>query len=108
MTAKRQNFEIYIGDDVDILFTVYDEDGDLLVVTGATIYWNLRPSAGATAILTKSVGSGIVISGSTFTVTLPYDNTEDIDAGTYFHSAVVTLSGKIRTVAIGQVIVSAR
>ena len=42
MTANRQNFEIFIGDDADILVTVYDEDGDLLTVTGATITWVMK------------------------------------------------------------------
>lgn len=108
MTAKRQNFEIFIGDDADILVTVYDEDGDLLTITGATITWVMKTAAGGAAILTKTVGSGIVISGSTFTITLTDTETALLTAGSYFHAASVTISTKTRTTTVGQVTVSAR
>jgi hypothetical protein len=49
----KQDTCIYLREDVTYLLTVYDEDGNLLDLTGSTIRFHVAPSAGATPVITK-------------------------------------------------------
>ena len=108
MTATNQNLIIYIGDDGDFDADIYDENGDLLTVTGATALWVLKTEAGETATLQKTDGSGITISGSSVTVTISDTETSALTEGRYFHALSLTIAGKTRTVFAGSVEVKPR
>ena len=107
MTKTYQDFPIYKGNDVDIVVNTYNSDGSPLDVAGATITWVLRSEPGATPVLTKTVGSGIVIGTNSFTVTLTAAETAALTLSSYFHSATAVLSGKTKTLLTGNVTVLA-
>ncbi len=71
--ARESNFDkdsnIFIGEDKQIRFPVYDDDADPVVpldVSGFSMIWVLRKSDTASdpALLSKTTGSGITITGT--------------------------------------------
>lgn len=90
------------GNDITLEFTVTDEDGAALDITGATVKWSLKRAIGETADLTKQTGgSGITLTdadGGVFEVELTDTDTAAL-YGEYVHEAVIIDAlGKVRTV----------
>ena len=74
-------------------------------LTGASVVWVLATRSGGASLsrLTSDSGSGITVSGCTFTVSLSSTHTSGL-AGVYYHEAQVRDSGSnISTVAVGTV-----
>lgn len=101
-THTTQNFEVHQGSDKTLNFTVTDESGDAVDITGATIKWILATDQGASASLTKT---GSVTSGTSgkFSVSLTGADTDGF-SGMFYHEARVTDgSGTITHVVSGLV-----
>ena len=93
MTKTQQNFNYWIGGEKTIRFTVSDDDGASIDLTGASVWWLMQdePDSGS-LILLKTGGSGITISGCTADVLIAASLTEGCAlSGTYPHQ--LTASG---------------
>ena len=96
---STQHFEIAADEDRDLEVTVDDGATPAVAVniTGAAITWTLRTNpASATALVIKTVGSGITITDAAagkFTIALVAADVALL-SGTYFHKGIVTLGAK--------------
>lgn len=110
MALTEQDFELFAGDDFILEFTVTDEDGTALNITGASISWVVWD--GSTAVLTKTTASGISITDAAageFRVTLAPADTYTLEPKAYAHGANVSIeAGAYMTVATGTMILSKR
>jgi hypothetical protein len=87
MTKTMQNFDYWTGTEKILRFTVTDEDGASVNLTGASVWWLLQdePNSGSLIFL-KTGGSGITVSGCTTDVVLAASLTEGCAlSGTYHH-----------------------
>jgi hypothetical protein len=105
MTATAQNVTMYRGDTAILTVTVTDSDnGDAAKnITGATVrYVAVRRG---TAYITKTVGSGIVLTtpaSGILTITLDPADTDDLTPGEYEHEVEITDGdGNVSTVTVG-------
>jgi len=103
-----QNFEWFSGDDYLIEFTVTDEDGAAVDLTNASATWSMARRNTSSALLTKTLGSGINVTDAVngvLQVSLDAADGASFE-GDYYHELEVTLSGGAkRTVAYGTVTV---
>ena len=88
--------------------TVLDQDEVVVDITGATAEFIMAKRPGKSAVVTKTVGSGIVITDATnglLEITLEPADTETL-SGTFHHELEVTdLGGRKTTVLFGTVTV---
>jgi hypothetical protein len=108
---RGQDIELVRGDDLTVAYTVYDEAGAAKVITGASIAAKFRDSRGV-AKITKTSASETQIklttpaSGKFELYFVPADTT-GLKPGIYAYDIEITLSGKIATVASGNLILLA-
>lgn len=105
MTKVQQNFEMWSGDNKDVIYTVTNGTGASKDLTGTSVVWVLSedPSSGSLVKRSTDSGSGITIAGCTFTVSLSPTDTSSL-AGLYYHeSQVRDGTSDISTVAVGHV-----
>ena len=95
--AKETAAEVFIGTDFTLTYTILNEPETLAIdITGWSLNWMVKKSLGKAdvdATLTKTVGSGIVISGTynsnpavntqVATVTVADTDTDGLRAGVY-------------------------
>ena len=98
-----QNFNLTAGEDRTLTMRATTQAGAVLNLTGATISWRLSPSQGGNAVL-EETGSIVSASAGTFSVTLSDDETEGL-GGSYYHQALVTISGTTTVATAGRVMV---
>lgn len=101
MALDKQDFSIFAGETKTLSVTSTTEStGALIDFTGATITWILKN--GSTTVLTKTVGSGITVTGTgTFTIALTAVNTTGL-SGFYQHECRTTLAdGTVSTLFTG-------
>ena len=87
MTYTGQNIEIYQGDTRTLTVTVYDLDGKITSISGASIKWVVYKRSSGTIYISKTVGSGITITDGAnglFEIALPRDDTLNL-LGRYNH-----------------------
>ena len=95
MTYTGQNLELYRGKDRIVVVTIYDDAGAPLSIGSHTFTWVVyKPTTGA-IVLTKTVGSGIVITlpdDGVLEITLVPDDTLSL-LGQYNHEGELTTPG---------------
>lgn len=94
---------MWSGDHKNLTYTVTDSNGASVILTSACAAWVLAndPASGSLVRLTTDSGSGITISGCTFTVSLSPAHTSGL-AGTYYYEAQVRdTASNVSTVATG-------
>lgn len=97
MALRRQDFEIWAGDDKELIFTIEDVNS----LAGASFKWAMSRSVGAEKLVEKS---GDLVTGKQVTVELAPEDTEELRRGKYYHELEITdASGRISTAAIGAV-----
>ena len=99
-----QNFEMVSGDTKDIVVTVFDELDQVVPIDGALITFILSVNEFSAALVTKTIGAGIVITnaaGGEFTVTLDVADTEPLVGEHYFEAEVTDTGGRVSTVVLG-------
>lgn len=105
-----QDFSMHSGDNRDLQVTIKDAAGAVVNITGAALTWALSKGNGSdgprgTALVTKTVGSGITIvdgaNGRADIVLVPAD-TEAL-AGDYYHELQLVAGGSSSTVLYGTV-----
>lgn len=85
-------YTIVKKNDVVFVYTITDQDGAAVSLSGATILWQLKLTSDDTALIEKTTSSGISITdaaGGEFEVTLT-DTDTDIDVGEYYIEALIT------------------
>ncbi len=99
MARKEQNFEVWVGDKKQPVFTVVLEGS----LNNSAIVWSLAESPGGVALITKTYPTGVEFSGNEVTVTINPADTADLHPGRYYHQLVITDSqGTVVTAATGQ------
>ena len=63
-TAKHDPFVCRVGESVQITYNVTDKDGNPVSVAGANGNYKVSRELGDTALLTKTVGAGLSLSGT--------------------------------------------
>ena len=108
MTALKQNFTSYAGDDALPIFTVRDASGNTIdISTSSQIEWIVSRDAGGPAVLTKllTLGGIVFVGGGTtgqFSPVIREADTEPL-TGFYFHRAIITdQGGLVTTVTLGR------
>ncbi len=110
------SFDMHRGDDRSITYTVVDEAGAVVDVTAAAIVWVLaaqdtgasgpQPRPGST-LLTKSVGSGVVlVDAVNGDIRVDIDSVDTVALrapNVYYHEVQITLAGKVTTIAFGNI-----
>lgn len=101
-----QNFEMHSGDTKDILVSVLDELDAVVNITGATAVFILSNNPYSAAIVTKSSGSGIVITdgpAGILTVSLDPADTAALAGSFYYEVELTDASGRVSTIVVGQI-----
>lgn len=99
-----QNFSMKSGDSKVLAIAIANSAGTPVdVSTAAAISWKLAATPYGTALLTKTLGSGITVSTSTVSVTLTAANTQDLEGVYYQEMQITDASGNVSTVLSGQI-----
>ena len=99
---------IVSGDTASLIVRIVDENRKPLDVSGAiAVTYELAESVGGTALITKTLLDGIVITGSTITVTFGTADTAGL-SGDYYHELQITdANNKVFTPIRGTVTIEA-
>ena len=104
MTYTGQNIEIYQGDTRTLTVTVYDLDGKITSISGASIKWVVYKRSSGKIYVSKTVGSGITITDGAnglLEIALLRDNTLNL-LGNYKHECeLVDTSNNYSTIFTG-------
>ena len=99
-------FEMFRADTEIIKVAIVDRDGEAVDLTAATAIFVIRsPTAPFAALVTKTVGSGIVISGSSLLVTLAPADTDELSGLHLVEAEVTDYIGNVSTVLRGEMYV---
>lgn len=97
------------GEPVRIIFTVTDQNGAAVTLSGASAAYKIARGAGEAAILTKTDSSGITLSGNTATVEFSTGDIKDADSAQLFGEFIgqlkITKSGDGLYVAQGPLLI---
>lgn len=101
MATTNQNFQMFADETKVLSFTVTNEStGALVDFTGATI--TFRVKRGSTTLFSKTVGSGISVTGTgTFTVTIATGVTTSMSGNYSFECRATLGDGTVTTMATG-------
>lgn len=112
MTATLQNFQVVSGDAPagGIVFTVTDQAGAVVDLTGASVRWSARRLNSATVAIEKTTAAGgVEITDPTagvFVVSLEAADTAALE-GVYLHEAEVEdVAGNVWTAARGHMTIT--
>jgi len=103
MTAVRQDFDIYDADAKNIVFNV-TQSGAVYDLTNAAVTWAVAKMPNATALFSKSEGSGIVVTdAANGQVTVTIDANDFTAPGLYYHALKVVDGTDTQIVSAGRV-----
>lgn len=91
--ASTLDVKVVKNNDIGIQFFVKDKFGQPQNITDFQIKWQVKKSAKAIPLITKTIGSGIEITSpdaGVFLVRVNASDTANLAAGSYFHEATVT------------------
>lgn len=109
MTEVNQDFDLHAGNSRVLEVSVTDKsDTSVLDLTGVTtLTWVMSNKPGGTAEVTKTLGSGVVITDAVngiLQVTLVDTDTKDVTPGRYYHEVfMIDSSARPFTITIGNV-----
>lgn len=97
------NLSIAAGDDKSFLFTAYDEDGELLDISGASQITFIIARRSGAVLLEKVIGAGVLINNANqFTVEITDFDSADLPVGVlYCEAHLVNATGKKYTIGAG-------
>ena len=102
-----ENLKIIRGDDVTLNTTFTDEDGDVVDISSANLIFTIKEEVDSTAVLSKTVASGLHTSPALGITEINLTHTEtNIDAGDYYYDIQLTFgNGNVNSVEYGKIIV---
>jgi len=101
--------EFFIGEDRSIAINVKQSDESTAqTMTGWALAWELKPSPGEAAGISKTTVSGIAIGNGSgtddrATITIADDDTEALEPGVYYHQLRRTDAGSEQLLSFGDV-----
>lgn len=109
MTKIRQDFSFWTGEDKNLIYTITDGSGASINLTGYSASWLLFDDPSTGSILSYYTGSGISISGCTFTVALTASDTSGCTlAGIDYYSELSACDGSDNVAVLATGTVSIR
>lgn len=110
MATDGQDFSLYAGDDITVDFTLVDEDGAPLDLSGCVLRWKMARSWRHAALLTiasDDIPPALnIVDPGLATLILAADDTGSLPDGSYVHSLrVVDGSSNVETLLTGVVVV---
>jgi len=97
VALTNQDFEMWAGDDMVLVFTIQDEEN---IEDATSIKWAMARSVRGPKLVNKT---GTATGNQTF-ITLEKEDTEDIRPGRYYHELEITdYQGRVSTAAMGSV-----
>lgn len=100
-----EEFIMIGGSEKELNFTVYDQDGTPVILTGCTCTWVASEYGSDVVEITKT---GTITGANTFQVLLEYADTSEL-MGKFTQQPIVTeASGKVHTSQQGQFIILSR
>ena len=102
--VQPQSLEVKSGDTLKLPITVVDSAGNPKDLTGVTATFIIARRVRSTALITKTVGAGIVLTtplSGVLTVTIDPVDSDDLHGTYYFECEVTDLVGDIATIAYG-------
>ena len=87
------DIRMVLNNDINVQFNVLDIDGVPINITGFTILWQVKKSYLGLALISKTVGSGILITnaaGGVFVVSIAAADTAAMSPGEYKHECCLT------------------
>ncbi len=102
----EQNFEMHSGDTVVIVVTVLTGKDQVVPITGATAIFIVAKSENGSAIFSKSVGSGIVLTDpvqGVMTITLNSGDTEALVGVHYMELELTDAALRVSTIVVGHI-----
>lgn len=109
-TAKHDHFVCKVGEPVRLTFNVTDRAGEAVTVAGANAVYKIARELGDAALLTKTVGAGVSLSGSQVVVSFLVSEIQENAAqaiGLFRDQLRVTKDGDDLVVANGSFTVEA-
>ena len=110
MTTTAQNLTIWSGDYKTITVTINDEDGVAQDITDFTATYVIANHVGDTAIITKEVGDGIVLTtpgSGILTITIDAEDTATLSGIMYHELEITDTSSKAATAFVGALTIKA-
>lgn len=99
-----QPFEMFSGDTKDLNVTVLNQDSAVVDLTGASVDFTISKKPGGAALVTKTVGSGIVLTDPTngvMDITLNPADTVSLKGAYHYQCRVTDVSLRETTVLFG-------
>lgn len=105
--------ELFVGEDKVLTFTVKDEAGNRVSISGWTLVWTVRKNryaVGTPIMEMTTAGGGITLATQTggtlgdFSVAIERTDTQNLKAGTYYHAAARTNAGNYDVVSEGALV----
>ncbi len=97
----------FIGDDRVVKFVVKDPAGVVIDITGWSLAWYLKTTAGGKILITHTTGSGVTITDATnglCEVAVADTDTSGLDVGGHYHVLKRTNAGVATTLAYGEAV----
>jgi hypothetical protein len=101
-TTSIQSLEMFAGDTRALTFSVVDDSGNSVNLTGGVVVWQLAASnwridPTVAPMLTKSSATAgqVTLANGSFTVNLASVDTQGLTEGNYYHEAQATLADGI-------------
>lgn len=111
MAVTNQNASLYAGDNAILNYAITDESGNPLDLSGSTLTYTISARDGFPALVTKTTGSGIVVTdavGGLLAVSLSSSDTTALQ-GMLWQQLVMTDSvGEISTLSTGVITFNVR
>jgi hypothetical protein len=94
MTLSGQNFEVYQGDNKEIIITVRNEDGSLLNLDGYEIVWCVHNQTLANVVFQKKTSDGSITvpvpASGEIHILLEQEDTHDLPTKNYGHQCEIS------------------
>ena len=102
-----QNFSLHSGDSKSVTVNIVNAAGVAVdVSTASAVVYKVAASPGSEALVSKSLGSGISVAGSTVTITFAPADTATLAGGVYYHELEITDGdGNVQTAFTGYVLI---
>lgn len=106
----NEDFEVYMGDSVDLIITIKKRDNTPQSLVGATVRWMMSASQEGTPLLLKTNASNAQITTADNIATVKLTSSDlNRAAGSYFHYTEVILpDGKKGTVTVGRITIRSK
>ena len=91
MTKRNQDFSMFVGESKTIFIALSNEDGSPFDPAGNDFQWRLAKTAHSDPLITKRLGSGLVLVDGGIDVLLASEDTADLRPELYYHELQIRI-----------------